>query len=177
MTAELFINNLESLKEGERSRLRALAGQPLDKTLPGFDLFTGLWWPLRARSRAAPRRDASWLAAKLYATFPLPRVEDERAWLPSVLGRCEPPLDPHRKSFRSRFDALLQTPLPALEPHLRWALGEIYRAFRQGRATITGIDWVQLLEDLSIWDRGDEHRRKCDVREIWAKQYLEDKKE
>jgi len=35
-TAE-YIERLEALKEGERSRLRRLAGMPLDETLAGFD--------------------------------------------------------------------------------------------------------------------------------------------
>ncbi len=60
----------EALKEGERSKLRGLAGQPLDHTLPGFDLFTGIWWPLRKKNKAAPRRETSWLLAKLFGAFP-----------------------------------------------------------------------------------------------------------
>lgn len=196
-----FIRRLEKLKEGERSHLRRLAGQALDHTLPGFDLFTGLWWPLRQDSPVAPRRETSWLVAKLYGAFPIPHVRPDdtfnRPTLASVLSRCEPPHpacsdaallssappdhDPARGQFiearryRRRFDAMLQAPLFVLEPHLRWALSEVAKAIA-GRVThgkgVIGIDWAQLLDDLSIWDRGKEHRRKRDVRDIWAEQYL-----
>jgi CRISPR type I-E-associated protein CasB/Cse2 len=75
------------------------------------------------------------------------------------------------RRFRRRFDAILQAPLPALEPHLRWALSAIADGVERG--TVSGMDWVQLLHDLSIWDRGEEHRRERDVRDIWAKDYLD----
>jgi len=58
---------------------------------------------------------------------------------------------------------------------LRWALGEVARAVA-GRVPhardVKGLDWVQLLDDLSIWDRGVEHRRGRDVRDLWAEMYL-----
>ena len=173
-----FIQGLEALKEGQRSPLRRLAGQSLNATVQGFDLFTGLWWPLRARSPATPRREPSWLVAKLFSAFHVPHVRGESGAepsLPAVLGRCEPSDERRRARFRMRFDALLGTPLSALEPHLRWALGEVARAVA-GRVpharNVTGLDWVELLNDLSIWDRGREHRRKRDVRDIWAERYL-----
>ena len=172
-----FIRQLENLKEGERSRLRRLAGQPLDHALAGFDLFTGLWWPLRQGSPVAPRRETSWLVAKLYGAFPVPNEQGET--LPRVLGRCEPPDLHDRSRFRQRFDVLLCLPLSALEAHLRWGLSEIDKAIA-GRIPwlkgITGIDWAQLLDDLSIWDRGEAHRRERDVRDIWAEQYLQSAK-
>ena len=64
-----YIKKLSDLQEGDRSRLRRLAGRPLDATLQGFDLFTGLWWPLRAKSPATPRREPSWLVAKLFGVL------------------------------------------------------------------------------------------------------------
>jgi hypothetical protein len=193
-----FINRLENLKEGERSRLRRLAGQPLNKTLQGFDLFTGLWWPLRHDSPVAPRRETSWLVAKLYGTFPIPHVRldlpSERPTLARLLGRCErphpacahaallssatPDREPARGQFiaarrhRRRFDAMLQAPLSALEPHLRWALDTIADAIKRRQLPVAAMDWVELLDHLSIWDRGEEHRRERDVRDIWAEQYL-----
>lgn len=163
-----FIRQLENLKEGERSRLRRLAGQPLDRTLHGFDLFTGLWWPLRYESQAAPRRETSWLVAKLYGAFPIPHAQGQT--LASLLGRLEPREEHDQQRFRCRFDALLCSPLPVLEPHLRWALALLADAAVRG--TFPGIDWVRLLDDLSIWDRGEAHRRDCDIRDIWAEDYL-----
>lgn len=193
-TAE-FIQRLESLKEGERSRLRRLVGQSLDETLAGFDLFTGLWWPLRQANQAAPRRETSWLVAKLFGAFGVPHVPCERGGpttLAFVLGSCEPlhpacrgaallnsvppEHEPARGQFiaarryRRRFDALLGSWLPGLEPHLRWALSAVAEAVEKGPSP--GLDWVQLLDDLSIWERGDEHRRGRDIRDIWAEEYL-----
>lgn len=170
-----YIKRLEALEAGERSRLRALAGQRLDARLDGFDLFTGLWWPLRQASPVAPRRETSWLVAKLFGAFgsavPHNRPEGQKAGptLPEVLGVCEP-RDPQevkaRDRFRTRFDALLCSPLSGLEPHLRWALGEVARA-KQGSVPhargVSGIDWAVLLDDLSLWDRtynpNDTHQK------------------
>jgi len=193
---EVFIERLKDLKEGERSRLRRLAGQPLDATLRGFDLFTGLWWPLRQASPAAPRREPSWLVAKLYGAFPVPDIRGngrDRPTLARILGLCEPPcpafLDsallssapPDRASaraqflaarrFRRRFDALLSTPLSGLEPHLRWALSVVAEGVTHSR--VAGVDWARMLDDLSVWDRGEQHRRQRDVRDAWAEDYLE----
>ena len=48
MTAtEQFIGVLTDLKTGELGLLRVHAGQGLDESVVGFDLFSGLWWPLR----------------------------------------------------------------------------------------------------------------------------------
>lgn len=165
-----FIERLENLKEGERSRLRRLAGQPLDKTLQGFDLFTGLWWPLRQQSPVAPRRETSWLVAKLYARFPIPHTQGQT--LASLVGRLEPRHERNQPRFRQRFDALLCSALSGVEPHLGWALDVIAEAGGKKQLSGAGVDWVQLLDDLSIWDRGGEHRRERDVRDIWAEQYL-----
>lgn len=173
-----YIKRLSKLQEGELSRLRCFAGQPLDATLQGFDLFAGLWWPLRAKNQATPRREPSWLVAKLFGAFRVPHVRPAAGavpTLPDVLGRCEPRDEHDRTRFRARFDALLCSPFSALEPHFHWALNEIARAvagrvpYAQG---VTGIDWAQLLDDLSIWDRGKEHRRGRDVRDEWAEVYL-----
>lgn len=176
-TAE-YIKRLSDLQEGDRSRLRRLTGRPLDATLQGFDLFTGLWWPLRANSPATPRREPSWLVAKLFAVFRVPHIRPDsgaKPTLPAVLGQCEPHDEDGRKRFRTRFDALLCSNLTSLEPHLGWALREVARAVA-GRVPhardVKGIDWVQLLDDLSIWDRGAEHRLGRDVCDIWAETYL-----
>lgn len=170
-----FIRRLEALKEGERSRLRRLAGKSLDETLEGFDLFTGLWWPLRQKSQAAPRRETSWLVAKLYGAFPIPHVRPEKPspipTLSRILGQCEPHDEHERRRFRTRFDALLCSLLSALEPHLCWALSVVAGAVEKKRCP--GLDWVELLNNLSIWDRGEEHRRDRDIRDMWAKDYLD----
>ncbi len=159
---EAFVKRLDNLKEGERSRLRRLAGHPLDTTVEGFDLFTGLWWPLRATNERTPRRELSWLVAKLYGASSVPHVRPESGVapsLPAILGRCEPTDPPEYKArdrFRTRFDAVICSTLTDIEPRLNWALDEIGRAV-SGRIPhakgVTGIDWALLLDDLSLWDK------------------------
>ena len=166
---EQFIRRLGDLETGEWSRLRRLAGRPLDETLPGFDLFAGLWWPLREKSAQTPRREPSWLVAKLFGACPLKQAEGTR--LPTLLGRCEPREEFGQKRFRDRFDALLQTPLSGLEGPLGWGLSVAADAVEARRAK--GIDWVQLLDEVSIWDRGAQQRRRRDVRDLWAEEYLQ----
>ncbi len=176
-TAE-YIKRLSDFQEGERSQLRRLAGQSLDATLQGFDLFTVLWWPLRAKSPSVPRREPSWLVAKLFGAFRVPHIRPDSGTgpsLPGVLGHCEPHDEDGGRRFRARFDALLCSSLSSLEPHLRWALGMIDQSVAghmPHAQDVKGIDWVQLLDDLSIWDRGKEHRRGCDIRDLWAETYL-----
>jgi hypothetical protein len=157
-----FIQQLADLKEGERSALRRLAGQPLDHTVAGFDLFTGRWWPLRQSNARTPRCEVSWLVAKLFAASMIPHLRPESGFgpsLPAVLGECEPqdPPDYHeRNRFRTRFDAVICSSLTDIEPRLTWALDQVGRAVL-GRvphgAGIKGIDWALLLDDLSAWDR------------------------
>ena len=170
---DTFVARLEDLKVGDRARLRQLAGQPLDETVQGFDLFTGLWWPLRRKSPRAPERRSAWLVAKLYGAFPLHDVRaSPKASLPAVLGRAEQRerTKENRDRFRSRFDALLLSPLARLEAHLRWALSVARHAVGQGNEP--GIDWVQLLDDLWRWDRGAQATRAKDVKDKWAALYL-----
>lgn len=163
---------------GERARLRILAGRGLDECVAGFDIFTGLWWPLRKRNATAPRREIAWLIAKLGGAFPIRHVPCGRGGptaLAVILGREERrlPKGSDRQRFRQRFDSLLCSPLGGLEPHLHWTLRVVRRSVTAGRSE--GIDWSQLTDDLSIWDRGEERRLGRDVRDIrdiWAEQYL-----
>ena len=187
-----FIARLADMEAGGLSRLRELAGQPLDETLQGFDLFTGLWWPLRSASPRAPERRSAWLVAKLYGAFPLPNVRASlQDSLPAVLGRAErrEKNERNRERFRCRFDALLLSPFADLESHLRWALSVTSKALR-GKSE-RGIDWAQLADDLSLWKRQinpkdtiQKHRLsrhaavcRCDshhaaMQDLWACEYL-----
>lgn len=168
--AQEFVRKLESMKEGERSQLRRLAGHPVHRSLDGFDLFTGLWWPLRQKNKAATRRETSWLVTKLFCAFPLPHVEGNGGSLAMLLGAFEPTEEQVQRRYRARFDALLQADLSDVEPHLHWALRIVADAVEKKRCP--GLTWAQLLDDLSIWDRGDEHRLRRDIRDIWAEEYL-----
>jgi len=161
---------------GERARLRVLAGKGLDESIGGFDLFTGLWWPLRQKNAASPRREIAWLISKLYAAFPIRHEPCERGGpttLAVILGREERrlPVGPPHKRFRQRFDSLLCATLAELEPHLHWALAVVRDAVTARWSA--GVDWVQLTDHLSIWDRGEKHRLGRDIRDLWAEQYWE----
>jgi CRISPR type I-E-associated protein CasB/Cse2 len=157
MTAtEEFIKVLSNLKEGDLGILRKHAGQGLDESVNGFDLFAGLWWPLRAKSPRVPRRQTAWLVAKLYAFCSISQSPGET--IAYQLRRCEPREERERKSFRQRFDELLKLPLDQIEPNIRWALDII--ASKELK-----LDWVKLTDDLSIWQR-ESTRLK------WAEEYI-----
>ncbi len=154
---EQFIHTLESLKPGDLGLLRKHTGLRLDESLDGFDLFTGLWWPLRAKDQHAPRREVAWLVAKLYAFCPMP--QSNGATPAAQLGLLKAPDKDAAKRRQRRFDELLVLPLSQIEPALQWAMTLI----AQNGAH---LDWVRLTNELSIWER-EETRVK------WAEQYLQ----
>lgn len=155
--AEQYIDVLTRLKAGELGLLRTHTGQGLDKSVEGFDLFSGLWWPLRQRNERAPRRKVAWLIAKLYAFSPMPQSPGDT--LARQLSRCQPSEERAKKRFLHRFDEMLILPLGKIEPALQWALDGIASNSRK-------LDWVQLTNDLSIWERET-------IRLKWAGQFLE----
>ena len=157
---EEFINALQSLGPGDLAALRRWAGQPPDESVAAFDLFTGLWWPLRRKNQRAPRREVAWLAAKLFAFRPLPprtgvTLAAQLGGLAADEGK------PTWSRLQSRFDRLLAAPLNLIEAHLQQAISMIAARW-SGDAT---LDWVALVDDLSRWE-GEE------IREEWARQYL-----
>ncbi len=158
MTAtKQFITVLTNLKAGDLGLLRTHAGQGLDKSVDAFDLFAGLWWPLRHKNERAPRRSVAWLIAKLYAFRPIDRSQDHT--LAGQLRRCQPNEPLARERFQQKFDEMLLLPLDKLEPALQWALERIASADLK-------LDWVKLTDDLSIWEREETRLR-------WAKEFLQ----
>jgi hypothetical protein len=53
--------------------LAEAADRPLNHSPAAFDIFTGLYWPLRNKDRTCPSRNAAWLSLKLMATAGLLR--------------------------------------------------------------------------------------------------------
>ena len=154
---EQYIAKLNSLKPGDLGLLRTHAGRDLDHTVDGFDLFTGLWWPLRQKSPRAPRREVAWLIAKLYAECPLEDIRS--AGLAGQLRKCWLQLDADNKDrFQKRFDAMLALPVRRIEPALHWAL------LNTADLPKPVLDWVALTDDLSFWDEP--------TRLNWAKEFL-----
>jgi len=153
---EEYVQKLTSLKAGDLGLLRSHAGQGLDETLQGFDLFAGLWWPLRQKNQRAPRREVAWLIAKLYAARPMPQSHDDT--LARQLRKYRPGKEPAGSRFAEKFDRMLVLPVRQIEPALRWALELV--ADRESK-----LDWVRLADDLSRWQREQ-------VRMKWAQEFL-----
>jgi len=110
--------------------------------IEAFDLFTGLWWPLR-RGPRVPGREASWLVAKL---FPWNPSTVEGGSLGDVLGQTAPRRREDLLRERRRIDSLLRAQGRPLEACLRQAVCRLNRAG-------VALDWVQVLQDLTLWDR------------------------
>ena len=156
MSTRDYIKTLTSLKPGEMGLLRTHAGHGIDTSAEAFDLFAGLWWPLRSKNQRAPQREVAWLIAKLYAAAKI--THEENAVFARQLARCQPHSDTERERFRQRFDRLLQQPRDSLETHLSWGL-------RQLAQHNLPVDWEKLTDDFSIWQRRS-------VRRTWAEQFL-----
>jgi CRISPR type I-E-associated protein CasB/Cse2 len=158
---EKYIQVVTHLKSGELAILREHAGRGLDESVEAFDLFAGLWWPLREKNQRAPRRGVAWLIAKLYAFRPIEHSSGET--LAYQLGRCREDKDADKDPVRQRFDSMLTLPVERIEPALQWALDLI--ASKRPK-----LDWVRLTNDLSIWER-ETTRLK------WAEDFLKPSKE
>ncbi len=152
-----YVEVLTRLKAGELGLLRQHAGESLDETVDAFDLFAGLWWPLRQKNQFAPRREVAWLIAKLYAFCPIPQAPGYT--IAQQLGAYRPGKQPERDRFEQSFDRMLLLPVRNIELTLRWALDWV-------AVTDARLDWVKLTNDLSWWDR-ERTRAK------WAVQFIE----
>ena len=137
-TAE-FIARLAALGPGDLARLRRLAGAPLHEALDGFDLFTGLWWPLRQHNPHVPRREAAWIAAKLFAWHP---AGGGAGSLGAALGKLARSGTVAEAAARL-LDLLVAAPAPP-EPLLR-------RVLRLLARRDIALDWVQFVDDLAHW--------------------------
>jgi len=154
---EEYIQKLTELKSGDLGLLRTHGGRPLDESVDGFDLFAGLWWPLRRDNPTAPRRSVAWLIAKVFAACPMRHSAGDT--LARQLGQCSRNNAQRRQRLQDKFDEMLALPLDELEPCLNWALRLI-------AAGAEKIDWVQLTNDLSDWENESKRLE-------WAKQYIE----
>jgi hypothetical protein len=150
-----YIDNLSNLKSGEISILRTMRHKDLDEDLDGFDLFTGIWWPLREKNQRAPQRETAWLIAKLYACYPLPQVNE--SFMPVLLGMLAQYNDVLAKQITKLNDTIVSTPVPMLELPLGQAIRKIQKKF-------TGLDWVSLTDTLSRWGYNKQ-------REVWVQAF------
>ena len=150
--AHEFIVRLQKLKAGDLGRLRQLAGRDLDTSLDAFDLFSGLWWPLRQKNQRAPRRGVAWLIIRLYAACPIPHENGRTLAREIALAARSDP------AAEERFNRLLTMPLGRVEPALRGLLPYVTHSSNK-------LDWDRLTDDLSIWER-QQTRLK------WAEEFL-----
>lgn len=150
-TTDLYIKALTNLKDGDLGLLRTHAGMGLDESTEAFDLFAGLWWPLRQKSPKTPRREVAWMIAKLYAGCPIPHSQGDT--FASQLRQCQP-----IERIQKKFDELLTLPLNNIEPILQHLLREI-------ASKTNKLDWVKLTDHLSIWERESKLLE-------WAKEFL-----
>lgn len=160
-----YILNLSKLKSGDLGLLRTHSCQGIDESAEAFDLFAGIWWPLRQKNQFAPRRKVAWLIAKLYAFCPIENSSDKNDTFARQLRRCEPYDKEERKRFRNKFDELLTQQFEHLEFIMQWALKIL-------ESNDCKLNWAQLTDDLSRWEQGEYHKSGQDIREIWAIEYL-----
>jgi CRISPR type I-E-associated protein CasB/Cse2 len=167
-----MLNDSSMLTISDKNILRSAIGKGPNDSSKAFDIFSGIWWNQRKKSPFAPRREVAWLIAKLFSQFQIPHFrnnEESKSTFAVIIGRSEPHDEKEQKRYRNRFEALLQSSLQNIETHLHWGLSLVKNKAELG--LIHGFDWVQLTDDLSIWDRGKAHRRKIDIKEDWAKNY------
>lgn len=151
-----YIERLSGLKTGDIGLLRASAGKNLNESVLSFDLFAGLWWPLREKNHRAPKREVAWLIAKLYAFKPIEQSDGKT--LAIQLCKCQPRDKVAKSRFMQKYDEMIGLPVDKIEPALQWAISEIASAKLE-------LDWIKLTDDLSIWHREN-------VRLRWVEEYL-----
>jgi hypothetical protein len=154
---DAYIQRLTKLGPADLSLLRSLADQPLHAQLAGFDLFTGLWWPLREKNVRVPDRASAWLVAKLCAWNP---QRNETVPLLAAWQRLAPHDEHGRARAQARAAQVLALDHAQLEPVLRAMVQTLARAEK-------GIAWATLLDDLRDWNNAT-----ADVRQRWAEQWL-----
>jgi hypothetical protein len=133
-----FIQLASSLDSVSLAALGAAANKSLNQSPEAFDIFTGLYWPLRNRDRTVPSRNAAWLTLKLIATAGVLRP---------TAGHCDGPYEPWRDlSLRdSPADKRVYPKKIPIGPRLESDLREVIRrhAFKP---VSTRIDWPGLCQ-------------------------------
>lgn len=157
---DLYVERIVSapgLKGGHLARLRALAMKKLSADVSAYDLFTGLYWPIRGRSPRAPRRNDAWNLAKLYAKFPWVPSADNVHTLPEHLSRlC---LTLPTASLARRFDRLFVIRGKDFELALQQLLALTRKPLQASAVThpllpgkFPPLNWSRLLHEMRDWD-------------------------
>jgi len=133
-----FVRLAAGLDAASWAVVEQAASKALDHSPAAFDIFTGLYWPLRNRDRTLPSRNAAWLALKLMATA---------GRLRPVAGRTSGPHQPWR-DLALRDSPAKGRVYPRAVPvgrHLEAALREAIRRHAQ-KPSPAGIDWPGLCQ-------------------------------
>jgi len=133
-----FVRLAAGLDAASWAVVEQAANQSLNHSPAAFDVFTGLYWPLRNKDRTLPSRNAAWLALKLMATA---------GRLRPVATRPSGPYEPWR-DLSLRDSPAEDRVYPRAVPvgrHLEAALKEVIRRHAQ-KPSPAGIDWPGLCQ-------------------------------
>lgn len=161
---EQFIYSLSEMKDGEKNRFRLAAGTRPDQSTEAFDLFTGIWWPLRQKYQNAPKRETAWVVCSLFSLFSVPHCEGKT--IARQLAQLEPLSEREKNRYRVKVNEILNSTISSIPDRLRWALGLLSAHQKE-------IDWVRLTNDLSIWETGDTGSQREKISKIWLREYVE----
>lgn len=137
------------VKNGELALLRSQAQRDLATSVLAYDLFTGLWWPLRRNDPRVPERASAWQLIKLYSFIPVAQDPSPSRRLAEHLRRLWKAASDERERARlgRRYDQLFASRHGELEARLREALLMVVNAKRREGA-LPALDWEELLESL-----------------------------
>jgi len=133
-----FVRLAAGLDAASWAVVEQAANKSLDHNPAAFDIFTGLYWPLRNRDRTLPSRNAAWLTLKLMATAARLRPGGSRAF---------GPYQPWNDLFMRDTPAKGRV-YPRAAPigrHLEAALREVIRRHAQ-KPSPAQIDWPGLCQ-------------------------------
>ncbi len=141
-----FVLAAAALSHGDWAVLASAAGREMHESPPAFDLFSGLWWPLRrAPGVTPPAREVAWLVLKLMATAPPSHRHQAAgaAFLPiSKLPKRQPPGRRDGRKEDSRYPVAFPRG-PRLETSLRQIIHENLRDRKP-----EPVDWAGLCDRL-----------------------------
>jgi len=131
-----FVRLCSRLDSASWAILEQAANKPLNHSPAAFDIFTGLYWPLRQKDKTTPSRNAAWLALKLMATAgalrPTPAGGSYELWRDLDLKDSPADTRVYRKAIPTG---------RRLEAEIR----ELLRRHAQ-KPSPTGIDWPGLCQ-------------------------------
>ncbi|MCX7625706.1 MAG: hypothetical protein N2Z21_05790 [Candidatus Sumerlaeaceae bacterium] len=150
------------LKAGNLAVLRALSGQDLAHSVEAFDLFSGLYWPIRQQSPRAPQREDAWLVTKVYSKFPWVPSDNESTYISRYAAQLWRQVHGEAHFLPSlvrRFDRLMAAKGAEFEFSLLWLFAAVRRSLNLSSTSHPLLPgrwpshaWSLLLEELRYLD-------------------------